>query len=98
MNMPTADCRSRQRAPANIIGSPRRGDPESRDSGIDASPPERRQMAQLAMSLERPSRVIGGVRLAKNVDRIARLQVASGECRIGRKREIADRERADPVK
>src|ERR1700680_4605093 len=37
------------------------------------------------------------VRLAKNVNGIAGLQVAACESRIGVQREIADRERADAV-
>src|SRR6266849_9530760 len=41
--------------------------------------------------------VTGRIRLPKNVDRIARLKVMSGECRIGVKREIQNRERADRV-
>src|SRR5437588_9527685 len=46
----------------------------------------------------RPSRIIRCVGFAKNVDRIARLQVAPLKGRIGIEHEIADRERADPVK
>src|SRR5207248_11376884 len=46
----------------------------------------------------RPSRIIRCVEFAKNVDRIARLQVAPLKGRIGIEHEIADRERADPVK
>src|SRR5204862_8137211 len=46
----------------------------------------------------RPSRIIRCVGLAKNVDRIARLQVASLKGRIRIAHEIADRERADPGK
>src|SRR5437868_437128 len=42
--------------------------------------------------------IIRGVRFAKNMDRIARLQVAPLKCRIGIEHEICDRERADPVK
>ena len=38
------------------------------------------------------------VRLAEDVDGIAGLQVAPGEYRIGIKREVTDRERADRVK
>lgn len=50
------------------------------------------------MTVARLSEFVRGVGLAENVDRVAGLEVTPGEGRIGVKREIADRERADPVK
>src|SRR6266702_8570290 len=104
-NTPTADCRSRPRAPANINGPPRRCDQRLRrhceeersDKAIQTAFP-RRWIASLALAMTSVFLgVIGRVGLAEDVDRIARLQVAPGECRIGIEREIADRERADRV-
>src|SRR5450759_882737 len=87
--MPTADCRSHPPAPVTITALPRPCDPHF------PSPPGR---GKNRAPQTRPSRIIRCVEPAKNVDRIARLQVASGECRIGVEREVENRERADPVK
>ena len=44
-----------------------------------------------------PSRIVRSIRLAENVDRLARLEAAPGEGRVGVEREVADRQRADAI-
>src|SRR6266567_4490560 len=107
--MPTADYRSRPPAPANITAPARSGDgaitfviarSRRRRSNPVLSAANMDCFASLAMTVAnaRPSRKIRRVGFAKNVDGIARLQVAPLKGRIGIEHEIADRERTDRVK
>src|SRR5882724_4738093 len=110
--MPTADCRSRPRAPANINGPPRRCDQNTTKTlrcaiahlRFDAEPVLGPRLARtrwhrpgMTTIFESASRVIGCVGLAEDVDRISRPEVTSGECRISVKREITDRECGDAI-
>ena len=74
-----------------------RPDDKLRDKAIQTAFP-RRWIASLALAMTSVFLgVIGCVGLAEDVDRISRLKVTSGECGIGVKREITDRERADAI-
>src|ERR1700722_3812080 len=105
--MPTANYRPPPPAPATFTVWPRRDDrlrpslrgAKRRSIPVPAEFPDCFTYARNDDSkFYAPLRIIRRVGFAEDVNGITRLQLASGEGRIGVEREIADRKRADSVK